>query len=259
MKRPACHRMKFIWRSLWPLCLPLLAADRLLARGELSPADADRIGQELAAELRSARPGGSTTNAGTLRLRDAKGHRREVPVTVVTLVSANEWSISYQARFTNGASETLTARYQTSSTPVYELSRSAPGSPIAGAPHALTPAETAAPFAGSDFWVCDLGLEFLHWPTQRYVKNELSNGRLCLVLESVNPSTNGYAKVWSYIDEEFKGLLSANAYDRRGLPLKNFSTGSFTKVNDRWFLKDIRIHDERADTRTELQYTLPTE
>lgn len=229
-----------------------------LAQGDPASTEAVRLGQELAAELRSLRPGGSGTNTGTLRMRDGKGHRREIPVTVVTLVAADAWSVSYRARLTNGALETLTIRYGTAS-PVSEVARVESGAGLAGAPRMLGVGETAVPFAGSDFWVCDLGLDFLHWPTQRYVKEELSNGRMCHVLESTNPSTHGYARVWSYIDAEFKGLLSAKAFDRRGLLMKDFSTGSFTKVQDRWFLRDIRIRDERTDTRTELLYAVPSE
>lgn len=229
-----------------------------LAQGTPPSIEAVRQGQDLAAELRSMRPGSSATNTGTLRMRDAKGHRREIPVTVVTLVGEDQWSISYRASLTNGALETLTIRYGASS-PIREVARVEPGAALAGVPRTLNSTETAVPFAGSDFWVCDLGLDFLHWPTQRYIKEELSNGRMCHVLESTNPSTNGYARVWSYVDAEFKGLLSAKAFDRRGLAMKDFSTGSFTKVHDRWFLRDIRIRDERTDSRTELLYAVPKE
>jgi len=218
----------------------------------------EEIGASLAAELRSQRPGGSSTNAGTLKLRDAKNHRRTIPVTVTTRVDGDVWSVSYEAQLTNGATETLTARYG-GVAPVYEQTMTLPGANLAGRPRSLAPGETAVPFAGSDFWVCDLGLEFLHWPTQRYVKQELSNGRRCAVLESVNPGTNGYARVHSYIDEEFKGLLSAKAFDKRGFVMKGFSTGKFAKIHDRWFLRDIRIVDERSDSRTDLIYELPQE
>lgn len=224
----------------------------------LPAAAAERIGQELAVELRSLRPGASSTNFGTLRMRDAKGGRHTAPVKVVTLVGPDEWSVSYQATLTNGATETLTTRYKAGA-PRYEVSRAGAGTVLASAPKPLVAGQTAVPFAGSDFWVCDLGLEFLHWPTQRYVKEELSNGRLCHVLESVNPATNGYARVWSYIDREFNGLLSAKAFDSRGFVVKDFSTGNFVKVKDHWFLRDIRIRDERADTRTDLLYAVPSE
>lgn len=227
------------------------------AQGTPQLMEAVRMGQDLAAELRSLHPGGSSTNTGTLQIRDAKNRRREIPVSVVTLVGSDAWSVSYRATLTNGAVETLTVRYG-SGLPTSEVARVEPGAALAGAPRRLPPGETAISFAGSDFWVCDLGLEFLSWPSQRYLKDELSNGRLCHVLESVNPSTNGYARVWSYIDTEFKGLLSAKAFDRRGLLIKDFSTGSFAKVQDRWYLKDIRIRDERTDSKTQLVYTMPS-
>src|SRR5436190_1178348 len=45
----------------------------------------------------------------------------------------------------------------------------------------------AKPFAGSDFWLCDLALEFLHWPEQKILKTELRKTLSCKVLESINP------------------------------------------------------------------------
>lgn len=250
--------MKHIGRCAILAVAVAFTAAGMLAQGTLPTTASPRFGEQLAADLRAMRPGGSSTNTGTLRLRDAKNHRRDLPVTVVTLVREEDWSVSYQALLPDGSKETLTARYG-SGQPVYELAQVRPGAAFAGAPKTLAAGATAVPFAGSDFWVCDLGLEFLHWPIQRFVKDDLSNGRLCYVLESVNPSTNGYAKVWSYIDTEFKGLLSAKAFDHRGFAVKDFSTGNFSRVKDRWFLRDIRIRDERADSRTELVYTLPPE
>ena len=252
------ERIGWVWRVGGSCGLALALTVAGLPESDRFAAEAVRRGQELAAELRAMRPAGSSTNLGILRLRDAKGRRREIPVSVITLVNDAEWSVSYRAAFTNGATETLTVRYG-SGRPVYEVSKREAGGGIAGAPRNLRSEETATAFAGTDFWICDLGLEFLHWPAQRYVKEELSNGRLCQVLESVNPGTNGYQRVWSYIDAEFKGLLSAKAFDQRGLVVKDFSTGNFVRVQERWFLRDIRIRDERADTRTELLYSLPPE
>ena len=243
----------------YPSPRALLLALAILGVGFVTRGDSpEEIGASLAAELRSQRPGDNSTNAGALRLRDAKNHRRTIPVTVTTRVAGDQWSVSYEAQLTNGATETVTARYG-GVAPVYEQTVTPPGPGQTARPRALAPGKTAVPFAGSDFWVCDLGLEFLHWPTQRYVKQELSNGRMCAVLESINPSTNGYARVHSYIDQEFKGLLSAKAFDKRGFVIKGFSTGKFAKIHDRWFLRDIHIVDERSDSRTDLIYELPPE
>lgn len=246
-------------RLQWVMALFLVGvASAVRSEDVPSAAESVRQGRALAAELCSLRPGASSTNTGVLRLRDPKGRRREVPVTVVTLVGDDEWQVSYRATLTNGVTETLTARYG-SGAPVYEVARVQPGATLASPPKIIPAGGTAIPFAGSDFWVCDLGLEFLHWPNQRYLKEELSNGRVCQVLESVNPSTNGYARVLSYIDQEFKGLLSAKGFDSRGFVIKGFSTGNFVRVNGHWFLKDIRIRDDRTDTLTELLYTIPPE
>ena len=54
--------------------------------------------------------------------------------------------------------------------------------------------QTFIPFGGSDFWLCDLGLEFFHWPSQKILPKptNLVRGRDYTLLESTNPdpSTN---------------------------------------------------------------------
>ena len=92
----------------------------------------------------------------------------------------------------------------------------------------------------------------------------MSNGRLCWALDSVNPGTNGYASVRSWIDAEYHAVLRAEAYDERRRKVKEFSTGSFKQLttsdgHEMWFLRDIRIRDEIRDTRTDLVYRLPGE
>jgi Outer membrane lipoprotein-sorting protein len=223
-------------------------------------------GTRLAVELRSQKPAENLTNSGTLRIRDPKGRRRELPVTIVTLVDDQRWQVRYEAHpsISNAPVESLTVSFTTNAPPRYELARSEPNAPIAAAPKAIDPARSAEPFAQTDFWFCDLGLEFLHWPDQRLIKEELSNGRLCWALDSYNPSTNGYASVRSWVDAEFHALLRAEAYDQQRRKVKEFSTGSFRQVTTRdgrdlWMLKDIRIRDEFRDTRTELVYDLPAE
>lgn len=218
-------------------------------------------GARLALTLRSHKPAENLTNSGVLRVRDAKGHRREIPVTVTTLVDETRWAVRYEARPAQGPAEILTVAFSTNHPPRYQL---IPGTGTHPTPSDLPAGQSIQPFAGTDFWICDLGLEFLHWPEQRLVKQELSNGRLCWALDSYNPSpgTNGYTRVRSWIDAEFEALLRAEAYDSLRRTVKEFSTGNFRKITTRtgeevWVLKDIRIRDDVRDTRTELQYDLP--
>jgi Outer membrane lipoprotein-sorting protein len=114
------------------------------------------------------------------------------------------------------------------------------------------------PFANSDFWVADLGLEFFHWPEQKILKHELRRSRACTVLESTNPnpSPNGYSRVVSWIDNETLGIVHAEAYDAKGKLLKVFDPKSFKKVNGQWELQDMEIRNVQTGSRTRLEFDL---
>ena len=106
--------------------------------------------------------------------------------------------------------------------------------------------------------LADLGLEFLHWPEQRLVKNEMRRGRSCKVLESTNPQPGkgAYSRVRSWIDSESAQLIRAEAYDSENRLLKEFSVGSVKKVRGRWELKDMEIRNEQTDSLTRLEFDL---
>ncbi len=224
---------------------------------------AQQEGRALAADLRQQRPAQSMTNSGILRLRDARGHRRDLPVLVTTLTGDEGWRIIYQIRDgTNGVLETFVVRLTGTNGPEYEVAERGTGASGTDPLKAVAAGASAVPVAGSDFWRCDLGLEFLHWPEQKVAKQEMSNGRLCWALDSFNPGTNGYASVRSWIDAEFHALLRAEAYDTQRRKVKEFSTGNFKQITakdgrEMWFLKDIHIRDEFKNTRTDLIYDLP--
>ena len=122
----------------------------------------------------------------------------------------------------------------------------------------LTGEQTMTPFAGSDFWISDLGLEFFHWPDQKIIKKEFMRGRGCMVLESTNPnpSPNGYSRVDSWIDEETLGIVHAEAYDANGKLLKIFDPKSFKKVNGQWELQDMEIRNVQTGSRTRIEFDL---
>jgi hypothetical protein len=122
----------------------------------------------------------------------------------------------------------------------------------------MTGDQAALPFAGSDFWLLDLGLEFYHWPNQRLVKFDMTRSRSVRVLESVNPkpAPNSYSRVVSWVDVETDGLIRAEAYDVRNKRLKEFNVGSFRKVEDQWQLQDMEIRNAQANTATKLEFDL---
>ncbi|HEY3932691.1 MAG TPA: outer membrane lipoprotein-sorting protein [Verrucomicrobiae bacterium] len=127
--------------------------------------------------------------------------------------------------------------------------------------HQLSGAEIMMPFAHSDFWIADLGLEFFHWPEQKILKHEMKRGRSCQVLESTNPnpSTNGYSRVVSWIDNETLGIVHAEAYDFKNKLLKEFDPKSFKKVNGRWELQEMEIRNIQTGSRTRLEFDVKKE
>ena len=212
------------------------------------PTKAEREGHALAQELLAQKPADNSTNTGVLKIRDGRGNRSKIPVRIVTQVTATHWQNLYTtAPATNGEPVALTVIH-TDQQPNQYLTQSSSSSSM-------------TPFANSDFWFADLGLEFFHWPGQRLLKRELRRGESCNVLESVNPqpAPGAYARVVSWIDIDTGGILHADAYGPDKKLLKVFEPKKFNKVNGRWQLKEMEIRNEQTDSRTTLVFDLEVE
>jgi hypothetical protein len=126
-----------------------------------------------------------------------------------------------------------------------------------GEPRLLTGAEADIPLADSDFWLSDLGLEFLRWPDQLRLKGGVHRERSCFVLVSSNPHPvpGGYSRVKTWIDKESGQPMDAEAYrfDNTNKLIKSFSLGSVVKVNDNYQVKDMLIKNEQSNSRTRLE------
>jgi hypothetical protein len=116
------------------------------------------------------------------------------------------------------------------------------------------------PFAGSDFWVADLGLEFLHWPVQRIIKKEMRRGQFCDVLESVNPApaAGAYRRVVSWIARNREGIVivQAAAYDAEDRLLKEFEPRNLERVRGEWQLQEMQMRNRQSGTRTRIEFEL---
>lgn len=114
------------------------------------------------------------------------------------------------------------------------------------------------PFAGSDFWIADFGFEFLAWPDQRKVKEEMQRSQWCIVLESRNPkpAKGGYSRVKAWFDKDTNGLVLAYAYDDQDKWLKIFKPTSFKKINGQYHLKEMEIKNVQRRTVTKIVYNL---
>ena len=114
------------------------------------------------------------------------------------------------------------------------------------------------PFAGSDFWIADLGLEFIHWPRQLLLKQEMRRSRSCNVLASINPhpAPGGYSRVVSWFDIESGGIVLAQAFDVNDKLLKEFAPKEMKKVQGQWQLEEMEIRNMQTGSRTRVQFSL---
>jgi hypothetical protein len=232
------------------LCAVSSAADSRTQPNVAPILDPKKEGLELAARLRSAAPAENTEFSGVLEITEREGKPTFIPIISRISVTPTNWFALYRTAPTNGAAaETLVITHQPGTSNVYAWTK---GTSVAG------PVRLTQPFAGSDFWLLDLGLEFFHWPQQRAIRAEMSRGRSCRVLESLNtdPGSGGYARVLSWIDNETGGILQAEAYDRQGRLLKKFKLGKIQKVQDQWQVRDMSIRDDQTRRQTELQFDL---
>jgi hypothetical protein len=217
-------------------------------------------GQALAEELRESVPPREVDVQGMIRIRDGDGRRRSVPFHYRTRLTADGWQSIYE---TSGGGSTTPQRLIVLHRPGhrnhYILETTAPGDGEQVV-STLTADEAMVPFAGSDFWLADLGLEYLYWPNH-VIRTDLRitrrKGRPCQILESRPdlPSPQGYGRVVSWIDRETGKPILAEAYGADGTPFKEFEVGGVTKVDGVWELKNLEMRNVRTDSRSVLEFS----
>lgn len=214
----------------------------------------------LVRELLSRRPADGTEILGLLKVAGDEGPTREIPVKWSLRVGQTEWQDVYESqRGLDRPGELLIINHRVDGPNEY-LGSVVPGSEVPH-PKPLGADDVWRPFAGSDFFVGDLGLEFLHWPAPKLVKKEMRKGRSCRVIESANPSptVGPYSRVLSWIDHETGNIIRAEGYDRRNKLLKEFSVRKITRVEGEAHLKEIEIRNDQTDSRTRLEFKVDVE
>jgi hypothetical protein len=238
--------------------LPVLAADK--------PATPifDREAAALVEQLLGQRPTKELSLEGIFKIRYSDGRRVKVPVKYWIRLREDHWESVYQTSATTSfGPEQLVIMHRPDQPNRYLFTQiSLDGSKTNSMD--LTGSEAAVSFAGSDFWLTDLGMEFLHWPEQHLVRDAkitMRLGRPCKVLESRNPrpADGMYRRVVSWIDSELGNLIYAEAYDLQNKHFKVFSLKGFKKVNGRWQVKDMELRNDKADSRTRLEFNFETE
>jgi hypothetical protein len=253
--------------------LPLLLASTAICLGQrqneprpapLDPVQAEKEARALVADLQAQRPEQNTTNTSQARIRDAAGKEREIPMRFEITATPTNLESVYETLASAGGSGgvKLTVVHTAGQPNQYQLLSPAEAGATNAVPKELTPDQTMIPFAGSDFWVADLGLEFLRWPRQRLLKKEMRHSKSCDVLESINPAPvpGGYARVVSWIIiESPHGIVHADAYDARGELLKLFDPTALEKVQGDYQLEEMEVRNRQTGTRTWIKFKLARE
>ncbi len=240
----------------------LLAVAPHVSAASQAPAAAppeDREAVTFVRDLLAQRPATEIAINGVFHIRQPDGHRSQIPVRYSVRLGGHEWQSVYVTERTSTIGpEELVVTHSANQPNRYRLKQiSLDGSRTNLI--TLTGSEAVVSFAGSDFWLTDLGLEFLHWPDQRMVRDAritMRWGRPMKVVESRNPhpAVSGYSRVVSWIDSELGSVVRAEAYDVHGKRFKIFDLKSFKKVNGRWHVKDMEIRDDARDSRTRLEF-----
>ena len=105
----------------------------------------------------------------------------------------------------------------------------------------------------------DLALKFLYWPDARVTGENSIRGRNCWKLELKAPSRQSqYSNVYLWVDKSGGALMRMDGFDWKGQLAKRFEVVSAQKIEDRWFLKQMRIEEfvpgtNKVQTRTYLE------
>ena len=251
--------------SLLPLllCAPVCFAQRNLESRPLplDPARGDKEGRALVADMLAQRPEQNTTNTGSVSIRDAEGKERKIPARFEIYCTPTNWVSTYEVLPSSGTAGgmKLAVTHDGNQPNRYELFDPASASGINAAPKVLAPDQIMVPFAGSDFWIADLGLEFLHWPHQRVLTYEMRHGKSCKKLQSINPHPvpGGYARVVSWVmTERPHGIMHADAYDARGERLKYWDPKNIEKVEGEYQLQEMEMRNRKTGSQTTITFNL---
>ena len=212
--------------------------------------DAELQGRALVQRILRQWPSVNSTNTGNLRITDGDDRRSTYPVVFTVLVSNDSWrslctSPDLHEQVVIVHNRDLSTAYFSSTEPGGELKL-------------LTGAQIYRPISRSDFWLCDLGLEFFQWPGQKVLKKEFHRNCPCIVLESTNPDPlpGGYSRVVSWIDEDSLGIVESVAYDAKGAKLKKFYPKSLEKVKGQYQVKSMDMENLQTGSVSRLEFDL---
>lgn len=109
---------------------------------------------------------------------------------------------------------------------------------------------------GTGVTYADLALKFLYWPDGAVLGEETVRTRRCWKLQlRAPPRESPYSNVLLWVDEASGALMRLDCYDWKGQLVKRFEVVSGQKIDNRWFLKQMRIEELQPGTNNVLGRT----
>jgi hypothetical protein len=113
----------------------------------------------------------------------------------------------------------------------------------------ISPAQFDRKVRGTGVTHEDLALKFLYWPNANVIGEENIRTRNCWKLQLRAPSRDSqYGTVWLWIDKASGALMRMEGYNAKGQLAKRFEVVSAQKIDNRWFLKQMRIETLQPGT-----------
>jgi outer membrane lipoprotein-sorting protein len=95
----------------------------------------------------------------------------------------------------------------------------------------------------------DLALKFLYWPDGKVLGEETVRTRRCWKLHLRPPSRDSqYSNIFLWVDQASGALMRMEGYDWNGQLAKRFEVVSAQKIDNRWFLKQMRVEELQPGT-----------
>lgn len=208
----------------------------------------------LVAELREQRPGTNSEMSAVLTIRAKGRSKQQFSVQLATRVEPDFWNTRYEIRSvkpkeSEAILEVIEVTHFDGKPPRYDWKGGVPSGAGTGSVEGTASQfeagtrESLRPFGGSDFWLADLGLEFLYWPEHKIVGRQVRRTRDCFMLESrpAKVVEGGYARVVSWIDVKTRQLVRAEAFDGSGRNVKMFKPDEFVYFKGQWRVKQLAM------------------
>ncbi len=113
----------------------------------------------------------------------------------------------------------------------------------------IAPAEFDHKVRGTDVTYEDLSLKFLYWPNAEVVGSDIIRTRSCWKVQLRAPNQRSqYGSILLWVDKTGGELLRMEGFNSAGQMIRRFEVVAAQKIDNRWFLKRMRIEQLQPGT-----------